>query len=335
MHSHTPSHCADAVLSLSNVTTVVSRVSCTLADFCESWVRTASGYDVLFATTMRDDWARRHRPVLSTDKDCHTLYTGYIVTEPYGRIVQCHQGCSIENRRHNVTARKVTIFCKQCNSSCTIDKVPSETTILGSRSIVKTPYPPPLVKTEWRYEDSTAKAEPKVSTTSHIFAPAASITTERSASITDLASISTQNRVLPPIHPTVTSQMRISRPTFLSPPPAVMSRSTSLPAPSSNSHVDPLVSSSSIEQQALLPDDQPPIPATVLPFSTSTPTTATQRNVPPTDPSTSTQPPRLTIKLPARAQSLPQLQGSLKRQMYAPLELSTSTQRKSKKNKMR
>ena len=113
-------------MSLANKTTVVADVSCPLAAFTVAWVTTPSSYDALFAAEMRDDWARRHRPVLSTGKDNHSLYTGYHITEPNGHVVKCHQRCGIENRTHNMTGNKgdqIVIICRKCQSRCVIDKV--------------------------------------------------------------------------------------------------------------------------------------------------------------------------------------------------------------------
>jgi len=77
-------------VSLANKTTVIADVTCPLAAFITAWATTPSGYDALFAAEMHDDWARRHRLVLSMRKGGHVLYIGYHITEPNGQLVHCH-----------------------------------------------------------------------------------------------------------------------------------------------------------------------------------------------------------------------------------------------------
>ena len=122
-----------------------------LTDFVALWVQTPSDYDVLVARTMRGDWARKHRPVV-TRNNVHTLYTGYHVTEPNGEVVVCHRGCGIESRTWEVKAKEVVITCQMCQSQCTIDKLASNMgTLLGSRLLVKTPYPQRQARTIWSF----------------------------------------------------------------------------------------------------------------------------------------------------------------------------------------
>ena len=159
---YTSRHCADAIVSLVNKTMVVVDVSCPLAAFVTAWVTTPSGFDALFAAEMRDDWARRHRPVLSMREGGHVLYTGYHITEPSGRLVHCHWQCGIENRTHNTTGHRgnqVKITCKKCQSYCMIDKVTLDSsTPLGGRCLVKVAYPQEQVATTWVFEGPKTKA---------------------------------------------------------------------------------------------------------------------------------------------------------------------------------
>ena len=153
-HVPTPafSHCADAVISLANRTTIVGDVAGTLSELLVAWTTTPSDYDALFAATVRDDWARRHRPVLSRGSDDHTLYVGFSITEPDGDLVRCHRGCGIENRWYTTKGNTVQITCKECGSLCTVEKVTQDrTTALEVRHLVKTCYPPRQADTTWRY----------------------------------------------------------------------------------------------------------------------------------------------------------------------------------------
>jgi len=332
--THSPSHCADAVLLLANISTIVGDVSCTLAEFGAAWVTTASDYDVLFAATMRDDWARRHRPVLSRGQTNHVMYTGYHITEPHGQVVQCHQGCGIKNRSYNVSGRMVSISCGQCGSSCLIKKVPSDTTILGNRSIVATSYPPGLVATEWSLEGSDTKATQTV--TGQASTSAAS---ERTMGLTSTnqPSISRKSPTLasaldqvqdgvPPltgsIYPTSTSQTPMPRPRFLLPPATALSRSTSLPVPSLIAD-DGLLEATSSGKQC---DGSPAGPPTIL----------SQLAAPPADSSHQS----LTIRVPpmstiTRSNSFPQTDEHQMRLKRRPLELSTSATPVQKKRKER
>ena len=154
MHSHTPSHCADAILSLANRSTVVAEVASPLADLVAAWIQTPSDFDELFASAVRSDWARIHRPVVSRSHHRHVLYTGYHATEPNGELVQCHQGCGIENRHYDVHNKFVTITCRGCNSECKVVKTtPSLKTSLSSRSLVRTVFPQPTTRAQWTFKD--------------------------------------------------------------------------------------------------------------------------------------------------------------------------------------
>lgn len=146
----TCSHCADAVVSLANRTTIVGDVAATLVDFLVAWVTTPSSYDVLFAKTIRDDWARRHRPVLTTRQDGHVLYTGFSPAEPNGEVVRCHRQCAPENQWSNVRKKNILFICKQCNSQCVVGKATYDaSTFLGARHLIKTVFPQKQAETQW------------------------------------------------------------------------------------------------------------------------------------------------------------------------------------------
>ena len=132
---------------------MVGDIANVLSEFATTWVTTPSDYDVLFATTVRHDWARRHRPVLSRGENEHYLYTGFHITEPHGMIVRCHQqACGIEARVYDVKGKTVSFRCKRCKSSCVIDKVILDrSSTLGASSLVRVAYPPDQVKVQWTF----------------------------------------------------------------------------------------------------------------------------------------------------------------------------------------
>jgi hypothetical protein len=82
------------------------------------------------------------------------LYTGYHMTEPSGHVVHCHQQCGIENRYFNTKGKRgnlLDIYCRGCNSYCTISRAHhDQSSLLGVRNLVKTPYPQEKVRVEWR-----------------------------------------------------------------------------------------------------------------------------------------------------------------------------------------
>jgi hypothetical protein len=295
---HTPSHCADAILSLANKTTVVGDVATTLSDFVTLWVTTTSDYDMLIARTMSDDWAREHRPVLSR-KGVHTLYTGFTITEPNGGLVRCHQGCGNENRSHHVVRNTVVVSCRGCNSSCIIEKVGIDSsTTLGGRSLVKTRYPPTLVPAQWRLDDPSTQA--KRSTIRQAPTPAVSTL---------------------PSGPTPPSMPRL-----LVPPPPTLSHSASLPA----LRPAPVVRSLEAVRQTDYPLRSRTISLAPTPTSTATPWSEAAR-----EPPLTIRLPALRVVPPImRSQSLPQVgqvREPLKRSDYPTLELSTSSFKRQKK----
>ena len=150
------SHCADAVLSLANTSTVVANVSSTVAELIAGWAQTRAGYDLLFARVVWSDWATRHRPVLSTGRDTHTLYTGVTLTEPDGLTTKCHQGCGVENQVVDVEGGKVEIVCNGCGSFTRFKRAkPKTSSVLDRVSLLKTTYPQGPAPVEWKIRTQT------------------------------------------------------------------------------------------------------------------------------------------------------------------------------------
>lgn len=243
------SHCADAVLSFANKTTVVGDIANTLSEFATAWTTTLSEYDTLFATTVRHDWARRHRPVLSRGNGLHYLYTGFHVTEPHGKLVRCHQMCGVEARSFTIKDKVVVIRCKRCRSTCTIDRVKPDRSTLGTQSIVKVAYPPDQVRVLWKFDDprrqtttsegrgTSATVVPKSAGAGQMQGGASML---RSASSPDMS----EHPIPTPVHmpaPVSVQAHRIAP----SPPSTVLdlrSLGTHLPGPSTRSHSMPQMS---------------------------------------------------------------------------------------------
>ena len=76
------SHCADAVLSLANISTVVSEVANTLTDLITYWVQTFSDYDILMGKVMKNEWGKVHMPIISRRGHDPTRYTTYVSGQP-------------------------------------------------------------------------------------------------------------------------------------------------------------------------------------------------------------------------------------------------------------
>jgi hypothetical protein len=315
MYSHAPSLCFDAIVSLANRTTVVGDVACTLSEFATAWVTTPSDYDTLFAATVRSDWARLHRPVLSRGRTDHVLYTGFHVTEPLGQVVRCHQGCGVENRSYSVKGQRASITCRQCGSTCTIDfggARSDPSTALGSRSLVKVDYPQPLLPVQWLLGTPKPPASTVIQTL--VNNPATSLS---SPSFT-------------PAHvgpgPPVPSPTIGSRPTFLVPPPHPLSHSVSLPTLSPRSSVRPLQPAA----LATRPGSSSSRPKAPPHISTTASTAASRPEVLP--------PPPLTIRIsrpPRRLEPPPQIARSQSSpQMGERQEVSRSLQQPAKRRKL-
>ena len=94
-------HCADAVLSLSNPTTMVGIVSSRITDFAALWTQTPSNYDWLVANGLRSDFVHPHGPVLSHQGGKHFIYSKYNFSRPGGALVWCHNSVrKLEHRSH-------------------------------------------------------------------------------------------------------------------------------------------------------------------------------------------------------------------------------------------
>jgi len=76
------SHCADAVLSLSNNATIFGEVAAPLVDFAARWAQSPSDYDFIVSATLNTEWASKHHPVLSRADHSHFVYTQYRRWEP-------------------------------------------------------------------------------------------------------------------------------------------------------------------------------------------------------------------------------------------------------------
>jgi hypothetical protein len=125
-----------------------------LTSFAIQWVQTRADYDTLIAKTIYPDWAKKHLPVLSQGND-HMLYTGYDPMEPQGMLIKCHQGCGVENRIWKPRPATYKIICRKCGSTCSINKhVLEDNTFLGSRGLLKIPFPQKQAPTEWTFANT-------------------------------------------------------------------------------------------------------------------------------------------------------------------------------------
>jgi hypothetical protein len=148
---HTLRHCADAIISFADNSNVVGQISTRAADFCSRWIQSATNdYDVIVASVFPPDWAMVHKPVISTREEGHMLYTKARPSEPDGMIVLCHRQCEalLDADPRGSTVR---FTCTDCGSRCSTPLVnPNTRTILGSRGLIKVPYPRIIYPTEWK-----------------------------------------------------------------------------------------------------------------------------------------------------------------------------------------
>ena len=115
VYLHTPSHCADAVVSLANNMTVVGEVATVLVDFTVQWVQLPSNYDFLVASTIDKKWALQHRLVISRKGHGYILYTKYLYQEPHGQLIFCPSQYITEI--HAKTAKNgFRLICGKCNA---------------------------------------------------------------------------------------------------------------------------------------------------------------------------------------------------------------------------
>lgn len=138
------SHCADAVLSLSNLTTLVGTVSPAITTFASLWVQSPSGYDFLIAKAMKAEWLEAHGPVISQGGK-HTLYTKFSLSRPGGSLVKCYNERCLEPLTGRPgKGQKVYFQCKRCGSRCSAPKVfTDKTTTLGRHAMITVKFPVP------------------------------------------------------------------------------------------------------------------------------------------------------------------------------------------------
>ena len=316
--THSLSHDAEAVLSLANTSTVVGDVASPVAEFLMAWIQTSSDYDTLFAKVLCDDWAREHKPVLSTGPNSHTLYTGYDPTEPGGLLALCHWGCGRENQSVSSSGPRldIKINCRECRSNCTFPRPKKDqSTALGSRSLVKTPYPQGQLPTQWVYDDPSALDHTKMEVKVVPMGVTRRVTFARPAML--LVTSSTKDRILQQLQGQPASPT-----THLAVPPPQLARSSSLPIAEPPKYTSPTPVPTTNPSPLTV---QPPRPLTIkLPRRVQ----ATPQTTPQVTPQVA---PRVVPQVApqiARSQSTPE---SRKRQSYPVLELSTSGLKRQKK----
>jgi hypothetical protein len=315
--THSLSHDAEAVLSLANTSTVVGDVATPVAEFLVAWIQTSSDYDTLFAKVLRDVWAREHKPVLSTGPNSHTLYTGYDPTEPGGLLALCHHGCGMENQSVSSSGpgSDVRIKCRECRSSCTFPRPKKDqSTALGSRSLIKTPYPQGRLRTQWVFDDPSVLDHTKMKVEVVPMEMTRRVTFARPSK---LLVTSTKDRVLQQLE-----GQPASLTTHLIIPPPQLSRSSSLPIAEPPKPKSPAPVPT---PNTSLLTVKPPRPLTIkLPRRVQAALQTTPQVTPQVGPQVV---PRVAPQI-ARSQSTPE---SRKRQSYPVLELSTSGSKRQKK----
>jgi hypothetical protein len=148
------SHCADAVISLANQSTIVARVSSTLVEFMARWTQSPSGYDFLVASTIDRDWAAEHQPVISRHRYGHSLYTRFRLEEPGGRILRCptHGRQSLRSRSASKHTMRIICDVDACRYRCTIPKASEGIdNILRTKGLVRTEFPQLQYTTTWTW----------------------------------------------------------------------------------------------------------------------------------------------------------------------------------------
>lgn len=158
-----PRHCADAVLSLTNTTTLVGLVSGAITNFAALWTQTPSGYDFLVAEGLCKEFVVRHGAVISHQGGKHYSYSKYNSSRPGGALVLCHnRACTepvIGRAQKGQRSHLVEFKCPQCRSSCITPNVTTnQHTTLGRHAIVKTPYPLPQYPAEWTWPEDFKKS---------------------------------------------------------------------------------------------------------------------------------------------------------------------------------
>jgi hypothetical protein len=145
------------VISLANNTTIVGEVCTKLVDFAARWAQSPTCYDVIVATTFDAEWAKAHRPVISSTRQGHVLYTRFRLEQPLGQLVLCPGRCP-EGVRSKTQNDNLRFICIGCNLRCTIHKSIGQldkSTALGRATFVKTAFPQALYSgtMEWKKQD--------------------------------------------------------------------------------------------------------------------------------------------------------------------------------------
>ena len=301
------------MISLANTSTVVAKVSSTLAEFATKWAQTSSEYNLLFARNVTSHWATCHRPVVScrvgsAGQSSHTLYTGFQATKPNGLIARCNHWCGVENREHSISNSSVKIICNRCRSYCTFDRVKQgKATALDNRSLVKTSYPQGQAHLMWLpLEPPAPEPAQKTSKSGRVKAPT----------------------------PTPAKQSQEPSPPMTGPSEQPPKSNAPVIAPSQQSHASwpvHLELPTVLTRSALLPTNQASRPTQPIP--SPAPATVASPVVPPTTPLglQPSLPSRLTIRIPSINPDAPQMirsisapeQGTLKRANYPVLDVET------------
>lgn len=145
------SHCAEAILSLSNEITLVGSVAAPLLDFASTWAQSNSSYDFIIARAFPPSWCSLHRPVISLrDPMSHWVYSAIDPLEPNGQLVLCHRGCGRDNLQPTVITQTVKIRCIHCQSTCEVRATAVDArTPIGRSGILKVAFPTQQAETNW------------------------------------------------------------------------------------------------------------------------------------------------------------------------------------------
>ena len=217
------SHGTDAVISLANAATLVSEVSSHLAEFAVRWIQSPSGFNEIVAATIPADWARAHRLVISRvdqGEQIHTLYTRFLLSEPKGMLVRCHNNCGQECK-NRTSGNNRRFICMLCGSRTSIRRDDLDTsTVLGRKFLVETPFPQAQYPTQWTLATADdAPTAQKSTAPAHLQVPAMTIRT---------ISLPTPSSGSAVPGPSVASSSQIPLPPPL--PPSIITRSRSTSA---------------------------------------------------------------------------------------------------------
>ena len=135
-------HCSNAVLSMADYSNVVGEVASTLAEFTSRWVQSGTwDLNITVASTINHEWARIHKPVLSTKEHHHVPYTKSQASQPEGKLVICHCNCGvpISSKARKTTVVHTSTGCESKTSTPFIR--PDKTSTLGQWELIKMPFP--------------------------------------------------------------------------------------------------------------------------------------------------------------------------------------------------